>query len=166
MRAAQEELSTRDVDVNHVSVQRAARVRRRLIALAVALGVLAALVAGWAVDAVGSVTPARTQSVMTRQMGLSRVTLTVNKPSGASQALMLRVTDVSGAAVEGARLRCDLSMPDMAMSLPSVVATRSALPGLYECQAPALDPGAWSLALTLSLPSGETDHASFAFVTG
>lgn len=166
MRAAREELCAGEAGVSHVSSHGAARVRRRLIALAVAFGVLAALAAGWAVDAVGSVTPTQTQSAMTQQMGLSRVTLTVNKPSGASQALTLLVTDVSGAGIEGARLRCDLSMPSMAMSPPSIVATRSAQPGVYECRTPALDPGAWSLALMLTLPSGETDHATFAFDVG
>lgn len=164
MRAVSDELPTSAHDASLVGAHRAvSRTRRRLIGLVVALGVLVALATGWVVDAVGSVTPTQTRSPMTQQMGLSTVALTVKSPSGDSQALALRVTDVSGVAVDGAHLQCDLSMPGMAMSLSPIVATRTAQPGVYECLAPSLDPGAWSLALTLRLLSGETDHATFAF---
>lgn len=163
MRAVSDERSTPAEDGTAISAGRVARTGRRLIAVVVALGVVAALAGGWAVDAVGSVTPAQSSTSLTQHVGLSTVALSVGSPSGSGQVLMLRVTDVSGAPVDGARLQCDLSMPGMAMSLPTIVATSAGAPGEYQCRAPALDPGAWSLALTLRLTSGETDHATFRF---
>jgi hypothetical protein len=49
----------------------------------------------------------------------------------------------------------------MAMSLPSVAATQTAQPGVYACATPPLDVGAWALDVTLTLPTGESGHATF-----
>ncbi len=140
--------------------------RNRALAVVVALGVVAVLLVGWLADSVISAPQAATQGALTQQVGLTTVALTFDPEplrAGSLTALSLRMTDVSGQAVVGARARCALSMPAMGMALPAGATTPTAQPGMYTCPAQVFSPGAWALDLTLTLPSGETDHATFQF---
>ncbi len=147
---------------------RRARASVRWLAVLVALVVVAVLALGSLADALGATSPQQTtQGALTQQVGRSTVSLTIiMAPQAANQteALEAQVVDASGDAVGGARVQCALSMPTMAMALPPITATPMEQPGRYRCAAQALTSGAWSLALTLTLPSGETDHATFDFV--
>lgn len=138
--------------------------RGRALALGVALLVVAVLGTGWLADSLAAIPQAPTSSVLTRQVGLTTVALTVSpSPLRANRAesLLVRVTDTTAAPVVGATIACALAMPDMGMALPTVAAKPTAQPGVYVCSAQPLDVGAWSLGLTLTLPSGETGHATF-----
>jgi hypothetical protein len=171
MSARRENLSQADgaLDDGEVAIRsrRAAATGRWLAAL-VALVMVAVLALGSLADALGAALPQQTtQGPLTRQVGRSTVLLTIiMAPQAANQteALEALVVDASGDAVVGARMQCALSMPAMAMALPSISATPTGQPGRYRCAAYALSSGAWSLALTLTLPSGETDHAMVDFV--
>lgn len=145
--------------------------RGRWLAALVALVVVAVLALGFLADALGALPQQPTHGALTQQVGRSTVSLTIiTAPAAAGQAsrqteaLQLQVMDASGAAVVGARAQCALSMPTMAMALPVVTATAASQPGRYRCASQALASGAWRLALTLTLPSGETDRATFDFV--
>lgn len=144
---------------------RGARVARgRALALVVALFVLAVLGTGWLADNLTTAPQTPTSGALTRQVGLATVALTVSpSPLAAHQpeSLLLRVTDTTGAAVTGAHIECALSMRDMGMALPTVVAKPTAQPGVYVCAAQSLDSGAWALGVTMTLPSGETGHTTF-----
>lgn len=139
--------------------------RRRAVALGVALLIIAVLGVGWLADGFSVAVPlTSTPSAMTRQVGITTVSLTTHPSplrAGAVETLLLRVVDTSGAAVVGAKARCLLSMPDMAMSLPAVEATTTGEPGVYACSAQTLDTGAWILALSLTLPTGEAGQTTF-----
>lgn len=138
--------------------------RSRVVALVVALVVVGTLGAGWLADNLTVIPQASTQGVMIQQVGFSTVSLTTSpSPLRANHAesLLLRVTDASGQVVVGARVRCALSMPDMAMALPSIAATQTAQAGAYACATPPLEAGVWALDVTLTLPTGETGHAMF-----
>ncbi|HZC07835.1 MAG TPA: hypothetical protein VE338_19520 [Ktedonobacterales bacterium] len=168
MSVAREERDTPDDVAAVEGASRAqSRVAGRWLALIVAVTVVAVLVAGWLVDVVGAVGPAQATGAMTQamtqQVGLATVALSVNAPSSSSQAFVLQVKDASGAAEEGAHIECALSMPGMAMAIPTISAAATGQPGWYRCVAPALSPGRWSLALTITMPSGEIDHATFSF---
>lgn len=138
--------------------------RGRALAIVVALTVAGTLGAGWLADNLTVTPPATSQAAITRQIGFSTVTLTVSPAplrANRAESLLLRVTDATGAAVDGAQLQCALSMPDMAMALPPVTATQTAQAGVYTCTPPPLAAGVWALDLTLRLPTGETGHAAF-----
>lgn len=170
MSATRENLSQADGAMDDgegaIRSRRAAPTRRWLAAL-VALAVVAVLALGALADALGATLPQQTtQGALTRQVGRSTVSLTIiMAPQAAHQteALEALVVDASGDAVVGAHMQCALSMLAMAMAMPPVTATPTGQPGRYRCAAHALSSGAWSLALTLSLPSGETNHATFDF---
>ena len=175
MGATRANLSQPDVETDGApdDGEGAARSRRatasgRGLAVLVALVVVAVLTLGSLADALGALPPQQTtQGALTQQVGRSTVSLTINTaPQAANQAQTLdaQVVDASGDAVVGARVQCALSMPTMAMALPPITAAPTGQPGRYRCSAPALSSGAWSLALTLTLSSGETDHATFDFV--
>lgn len=139
-------------------------VRGRALALGVALLVLAVLGTGWLADNLSTVPQAPTAIAQTRQVGLATVALTTSpSPLRAHQAesVLLRVTDTTGAAVAGARIECAFTMPDMGMALPTISAKPTAQPGVYVCAAQSFDAGAWTLGLTMTLPSGETGHTTF-----
>lgn len=141
-----------------------ARLARRALAALVALAVVGVLGLGWLADSLGMVAPTTSTSALSQQVGLARVTLTVNTPARASApALLLRVTDVAGEPVVGAQAGCALSMAAMGMTLPPTRAQPTATPGVYRCAAPGLMPGVWRLALTLTPPGAETSHATFQF---
>ena len=143
-----------------------ARARPRARALVVALVVVVTLGAGWLADSLTVVPQAPTTGPMTRQIGFSTVSVTASPtPLRANQAesLLMRVTDASGQAVVGARVVCALSMPDMAMDLPSIAATQTGQTGVYACATPPLAAGVWALDVTLTLPTGEGGHATFRF---
>lgn len=140
---------------------------RRALAIIVAVAVLGVLGVGWLADSIGGAAPSPAQSALSQQVGLETVTLTLPtaaQRASAGAALLLRVTDVSGRAVVGARAECALRMPEMAMSLPTTQAAATTTPGVYRCSAQGLSPGAWSLALTLAASDGQTGHATFQFV--
>src|SRR5579864_1616464 len=111
-------------------VQRPAlRMSRRALAIIVAVAVLGVLGVGWMADSFGGATSAPGQNALTRQVGLATVTVTPpTAAQRASAALLLRVTDVTGRAVVGARAQCALSMPAMAMTLPTTQAEATATP--------------------------------------
>lgn len=141
------------------------RLARRALAVIVALAVMGVLGVGWLADSVGMATPETSQGALSQQVGLARVTLTMAAPDQAGGgALLLRVTDVAGKPVVGARATCALSMTGMGMSLPAARAQPTSTPGEYRCAAAGLMPGAWTLALALTPPGGETGHATFQFV--
>jgi hypothetical protein len=107
------------------------------------------------------------EDTMTQQAGLLTVSLAVDSsPQQADQsgALVIQVTDVSGVAMDGVHAQCALSMPAMGMTFAPVTATPTGQPGHYQCATQALSAGTWTLALTLTTPSGETAHATFQFV--
>jgi len=172
MSATREHLSLADgaMDDGEGAIRsRRAAATGRWLAVLVALVVVAVLALGSLADALDTALPQQTtQGALTQQVGGSADSLTISvapvAPQAANQteALEALVVDASGDAVVGARMQCALSMP--AMALPPVTATPMGQPGRYRCAAQALSPGAWRLALTLSLPSGETDHATFDFV--
>lgn len=143
------------------------RLSRRVLAIIVAVAVLGVLGVGWLADSVGGATPAPGQSTLTEQVGLATVSVTLPTAAqrvSANAALLLRVTDVSGRAVVGAQAQCALSMPAMAMTLPTTQAEATTTPGVYRCPAQDLSPGQWALALTLVTPDGKRGHATFQFV--
>lgn len=141
------------------------RLARRMLAALVALAMVAVLGVGWLADSLGAVTPTASSSALAQQVGLARVTLTVSGPDQpGGGTLLLRVTDVAGKPIVGAQAACALSMAEMGMSLPTTRAQPMATPGAYRCAAPGLMPGAWTLALTLTPPGGETGHTTFQFV--
>ncbi len=143
---------------------RAAFASQRGQAVVVALVVIALLGTGWLADTLVMLPQTPTQGAMSRQIGFSTVSLTVSpSPLRANQVatLRMRVTDASGQAVVGARVACALSMPTMAMALPTVAAVQASQPGQYMCSAPPLEAGLWALDVTLTLPTGETGHATF-----
>lgn len=138
--------------------------RGRALALVVALVVVGTLGAGWLADSVAVAPQPTTQAAVTRQIGFSTVSLAASPSplrANRAEALLLRVTDVSGHAVVGAQMQCALSMPDMAMSLPPVAATQTTQAGVYSCATPPLDVGVWALDVTLTLSTGESGHATF-----
>jgi hypothetical protein len=171
MSATRENLSqadgAMDDGVGAIRPRRAAATGRWLAVL-VALVVVAVLALGSLADALGAALPQQTtQGALTQQVGRSTVSLTIiiaPQTANQTEALEALVVDASGDAVVGARMQCALSMPAMGMALPPITATPMGQPGRYRCAAHALPSGAWSLALTLSLPLGETDHATFDFV--
>lgn len=137
---------------------------RRALALIVALSVVGMLGIGWLVNSLPMAPTTATQDTLSEQVGLTTVTLIPSPtPLYANQpeSFILRVTDVSGAGVTGAQAQCALSMPTMGMTLPSVDAEPAAQPGEYVCGPQALDAGAWSLAITITLPDGTTGHTAF-----
>jgi nitrogen fixation protein FixH len=145
---------------------RAAR-RGRALAMLVALAVVAVLALGSLADGLVATPQTGAGGAMTQQAGLLTVSLAVDSsPQQASQsgALLVQVTDVSGVAVDGVHAQCALSMPAMGMTFAPVTATPTGQPGHYQCASQALSAGAWTLALTLTMPSGETAHATFQFV--
>jgi hypothetical protein len=147
--------------------RRVGRLSRRALAVIVAVAVLGVLGVGWLADSVGGATSAPRQSALTKQVGLATVSVTpptTAQRSSANAALLLHVTDVSGRAVVGAQAQCVLSMPAMAMTLPTAQAETTTTPGVYRCPAQGLSPGAWALALTLVTSDGKTGHATFQFV--
>jgi len=174
MSATREHLSLADgaMDDGEGAIRsRRAAATGRWLAVLVALVVVAVLALGSLADALGAALPQQTtQGALTQQVGGSTDSLTISvapvapRTANQTEALEALVVDASGDAVVGARMQCALSMPAMAMALPPVTATPMGQPGRYRCAAQALSPGAWRLALTLSLPSGETDHATFDFV--
>lgn len=139
--------------------------RGRLVALLVTLMVIATLGVGWLVD--GLATAPRsvaTTAAQSRQVGLASVTLALSPAplrAGRPESFILRVTNVAGEAVAGARARCALSMPAMAMELPDEDAAPTAWPGEYVCGPRTLESGTWALAVTLTLPDGVTGHTTF-----
>lgn len=144
--------------------ERAPRRGGRGLALLVALLIAGVLAVGSLADGLATTPQSATTSAQTHQVGLSTVSLSVDpSPLHAYQAesLLLRVSDVSGAAVVGASAECALSMPAMGMSLPMIAGKPTAQPGEYVCQVASLEAGAWTLALTLRLPTGETGHTTF-----
>lgn len=147
--------------------RRVRRLSRRALAIIVAVATLGVLGVGWLADSVGGATPTPGQSALTQQVGLATVSVTLPttaQRASANAALLLRVTDVSGRAVIGAQAQCALSMPAMAMTLPTTQAEATTTPGVYRCPAQGLSPGQWALALTLVTPDGKTGHATFPFV--
>ncbi|HEX8729754.1 MAG TPA: hypothetical protein VF739_14075 [Ktedonobacterales bacterium] len=160
-------LSAEDLAAAAPASRAVGRLSRRALAIIVAMAVLGVLGVGWMADSIGGATPTPGQSALTRQVGLTTVTVTLPtaaQRATASEAVLLRVTDVTGRVVVGARAECALSMPAMAMSLPATQAEATATPGVYRCPAQGLSPGAWALALTLATPDGQTGHATFQFV--
>lgn len=141
------------------------RARDRMLALFVALAVIATLGGGWLVD--GLATAPRNMAItatQSRQVGLATVTLALSPAplrAGRPESFILRVTDVAGVAVAGARARCALSMPTMAMELPGEDAAPTNTPGEYACGPHTLESGTWALAITLRLPDGMTGHTTF-----
>ncbi|HEX8997713.1 MAG TPA: FixH family protein [Ktedonobacterales bacterium] len=141
--------------------------RQRVLALSIALAVVVVLSVGWLADSFATSSGATTSSVLSRQMGLSMVSLTASPSplrAGRPEGVIVRVTDVSGAPVVGARVQCAWSMPAMDMGLSTVSATATGRPGDYQCPSETLDAGAWTLALSVTLPTGETDHVRFQLV--
>lgn len=140
--------------------------RRRAVALLTALVIIGVFAVGWLADNV-TAPLSGTSNALSQQVGLDTVTLTASpSPLRAYQAtsLQLRLTDVSGRAVTGAHIQCELSMPDMGMSLPVSVAQPTTQPGAYSCPTATLTPGAWTLALIVRMTTGETDHATIHLV--
>lgn len=138
--------------------------RGRWVALAIASLVIAVLGIGWLADGLATTSSGATTGALKQQMGsatveviVSRTPLRANRP----ESLTLRITDTTGAPIAGAHIQCALSMPKMGMELPGGAATPTARPGDYVCPAQTLDAGVWTLALTVALPSGKTDHARF-----
>ena len=137
---------------------------RRALALIVALSVVGMLGIGWLVDGLPMAPTTATQGALSEQMGLTTVTL-ISSPAplhaNQPESFILQVTDVSGARVTGAQAQCALSMPAMGMALPAEDALPSQQPGEYVCGPQSLDVGAWSLAITITLPDGTTGHTAF-----
>jgi len=149
------------------ALRRVRRLSRRALAIVVAVAVLGVLGVGWLADSVGGATPPPGQRALTQQVGLTTVSVTLPtkaQRANANAAVLLRVIDVSGRAVVGARAQCALSMPAMAMTLPIAQAEATATPGVYRCPAQNLSPGEWALALTLVTPDGKTGRTTFQFV--
>ncbi len=140
------------------------RVSPRLRGLAVTLGILAVLGIGALADGL-AVAPLRppTQAGATQQAGLYTLALAVSPEpltAGAETAFTLRVTDVSGATVSGGRVTCDYTMP--AMPMPTMIVTASDEgAGVYTCRETLTDPGAWTLAVTLTPLGGAPVHTAF-----
>lgn len=160
-------ISTDDLAVAAPAPRTAGSLARRGLAIIIAVAVLGVLGVGWLADSIGGAAPEPGQNALRQQVGLATVTVTLPtaaQRTDASAALLLRVTDVTGRVVVGARAECALSMPEMAMTLPTTQAEATATPGVYRCPAQGLSPGAWALALTLATPDGQTGHATFQFV--
>lgn len=137
---------------------------RRALALIVSLALVGMLGIGWLVDGLTSTPTAATSETLSEQVGLTTVTLIASPSPLHAQHLetfILRMTDVSGARVVGARARCALSMPAMGMELPSETAAMSRQPGEYVCGPQTLDVGVWSLAVTITLADGTVGHTTF-----
>jgi hypothetical protein len=140
------------------------RVSPRLLALAVVVAVLAVLGVGALADTL-AVAPLRppTQTGATQQAGLYTLSLAVNPEpltASAETTFTLRITDVAGAPVSGARVACDYTMPAMPMPTMHVTATADAA-GAYICRETLTDAGAWALTITLTPPGGAPVHTTF-----
>jgi hypothetical protein len=140
------------------------RVSPRLLALAVVVTALAVLGVGALADTL-AVAPLRppTQADATQQAGLYTLSLAVNPEpltARAETTFTLRITDVAGAPVRGARVACDYTMPAMPMPTMHVTATSDAA-GAYICHETLTDSGAWALTITLTPPDGAPVHTTF-----
>ncbi|HEU0027067.1 MAG TPA: FixH family protein [Ktedonobacterales bacterium] len=136
----------------------------RLLALAVVVAILAVLGVGALADTL-AVAPLRppTREGATQQAGLYTLTLTVSPEpltASAETNFTLRITDVSGAPVGGARVICDYTMPAMPMPTMRMTATSGAA-GTYICRETLTDAGAWALTITLTPPGGAPVYTTF-----
>ena len=137
----------------------------RLLGLVVVMSILAVLGIGALADTL-AVAPLRppTQASHSQQAGLYTLALAIQPEpltAGAATSFTLSVTDVSGAAVSGARIVCDFTMP--AMPMPAMLVTASDRgAGVYSCQEVLPDPGAWGLTITLTPHEGAPVHTTFA----
>lgn len=147
-----------------VSVPVKRRVSPRLLGLVVVTSILVVLGVGALADtlAVAPLRPA-TRTGNTQQAGLYSLALAISpEPLAANVAttFTLRVTDVSGAPVSGARVTCDFTMP--AMPMPTMLVTASATgAGVYICREALTSPGAWALTVTLTPSGGAPLHTIF-----
>lgn len=140
------------------------RVSPRMLGLVVVVGILAVLGLGALADTL-AIAPLRppTQAGYSQQAGLYTLALSLSPEpltAGAETAFTLRVTDVTGAAVRGAHIVCDFTMP--AMPMPSMlVAASEEGAGVYTCREALTDPGAWALTATLTPLSDTSVHTTF-----
>lgn len=127
---------------------------RRWLALAVALAIVVMLALGWVIDTVASAPtqPASRTSDQWTQAGLDRVSLSLARQplrAGQRETFGLRVVDTAGAPIAGARLICDLSMPDMFMPANTLLAVETA-PGDYTCATTVNGTGHWLLTVSIT----------------
>lgn len=140
------------------------RASSRLLALTVVVTILAVLGIGALADtlAVAPLQPP-TQAGAAQQAGLYTLNLTASPEpltASAETAFTLRITDVTGAPVSGARVTCDFTMPAMPMPTMRVTAA-GGVAGAYICRQTLTDPGAWALTVTLTPPGGAPIHTTF-----
>lgn len=157
------------IDVNEASSDRAPLRARRRAALVVTLIALVVLGVGWLADGVASAPRSATAHAQTREAGLATVTLSVApSPLRATrrETLLVRVVDVSGAAVTDAAATCGLTMPAMDMGLSPVAATATTTPGDYACDVWLPHSGSWSLVVTLTHVGTAPTHATFPLQVG
>lgn len=138
---------------------------RRLTAIVVVCVALATLGVGWLADSAASSISSPTSGSMSRQAGLTRVTLGVAPAplrAGQQETFTVRVVDVTGQPVLGAAVLCALSMPTMDMRLAPSAATPIAVAGDYSCSAALPHPGRWAFAVSIEVAGQPPAQTTFA----